>query len=132
MTTTDGNIYTLKNVALVPGALKFRGNHSWDLPYNWGGTDFPSGTAVVDANPITVPTAGNYDITFNKNDCEYSLLFQQLHLNNQYIWGCNSGMLGITDTDMTTTDGIIYTLNGVSLSSGALKFRGDHAWDFAV
>ena len=72
MTTTDGTIYTLKNVALIPGALKFRGNHSWDLPYNWGGTNFPSGTAVVDANPITVPTAGNYDITFNKTTGAYS------------------------------------------------------------
>ncbi|WP_264564335.1 gliding motility-associated C-terminal domain-containing protein [Flavobacterium sp. N3904] len=124
MKTTDGTIYTLKNIALIPGALKFRGNHSWDLPYNWGGTAFPSGTAVVDANGIPVPTAGNYDITFNKITGAYSFTVSQIIS----IFGDATPGGWVTDTDMTTADGTNYSLKGVSLIAGALKFRGDHAW----
>ena len=123
MNTTDGTTYTLKNVALVPGALKFRGDHAWTLPYNWGGTAFPSGTAVVDADPISIPTAGLYNISFNKTTGAYSFTFQTIS-----IFGDATPGAWTTDTDMTTTDGTIYTLNGVSLVPGALKFRGDHAW----
>ncbi len=123
MTTTDGNIYTLKKVALVPGALKFRGDHSWTLPYNWGGTAFPSGTAVVDANGISIPTAGSYNISFNKTTLAYSFAFQVIS-----IFGDATPGAWTTDTDMTTVDGNNYTLSNVALVPGALKFRGDHSW----
>ena len=123
MATSDGIIYTIKNVALIPGALKFRGDHAWTLPYNWGGTGFPAGTAVVDANGISIPAAGIYNITFNKNTLEYSFTFQVVS-----IFGDATPGAWTTDTDMTTTDGNIYTINNVSLVAGALKFRGDHSW----
>ncbi|WP_369765954.1 gliding motility-associated C-terminal domain-containing protein [Flavobacterium sp. WC2429] len=129
MVTTDGITYTLNGVALVPGALKFRGNHAWDLPYNWGGTDFPSGTAVVDADPITVPTAGTYNITFNIETAVYSIAIPTVNHPIISIFGDATPGAWVTDTDMTTTDGITYTLNGVALVPGALKFRGNHAWD---
>ena len=122
MTTIDGNIYTLR-VALGTGALKFRGDHSWTLPYNWGGTDFPSGTAVVDANGVFIPTAGTYDIAFNKTTLAYSITFKVIS-----IFGDATPGLWTTDTDMATTDGNIYTLNNVALVPGALKFRGSHSW----
>lgn len=35
-----------------------------------------------------------------------------------------------TDTDLTTTDGISYSLSGVTLTSGGLKFREGHAWNY--
>ena len=38
----------------------------------------------------------------------------------------------VTDTDMTTTDGTTYTINSVALVPGALKFRGNHSWAFAL
>lgn len=123
MTTTDGVIYSIKNVALIPGALKFRGDHAWVLPYDWGGTDFPSGTAVVAANGIAIPTAGLYNITFNKTTLAYSFTFQVIS-----IFGGGTPGKWDFDTDMTTTDGINYTLNNVALIPGALKFRGDHSW----
>ncbi|MBP6181303.1 gliding motility-associated C-terminal domain-containing protein [Flavobacterium sp.] len=128
MTTTDGTNYTLNGVSLIPGALKFRGNHAWTLPYNWGGTDFPAGTAVVDANPIPVPTAGIYNITFNKTTGVYSITIPPVNYQVISIFGDATPGAWVTDTDMTTTNGTIYTLNGVSLVQGALKFRGDHAW----
>jgi gliding motility-associated-like protein len=128
MTTTDGITYTLNRVALVPGALKFRGNHAWTLPYNWGGTAFPSGTAVVDADPITVPTAGTYNITFNIETAVYSIVIPTVSHTVISIFGDATPGAWVTDTDMTTTDGVTYTLNGVALVPGALKFRGNHAW----
>lgn len=128
MTTTDGTTYTLKGVALVPGALKFRGDHAWTLPYNWGGTAFPSGTAVVDGNGITVPTAGVYNITFNKITGVYSIATPPANFQVISIFGDATPGGWVTDTDMITTDGTIYTIKGVALASGALKFRGDHAW----
>ncbi|TRX22214.1 T9SS type A sorting domain-containing protein [Flavobacterium franklandianum] len=122
MTTTDGNIYTLR-ATLGTGALKFRGDHSWTLPYNWGGTNFPSGTAVVDANGVIIPAAGTYDITFNKTTLAYSIKFKVIS-----IFGDATPGSWTTDTDMTTLDGNNYTLTNVALISGALKFRGDHSW----
>jgi hypothetical protein len=51
--------------------LKFRANDAWD--YNWGGTGFPSGTAILNADGnITVTEAGTYTVTFNVNTLEYS------------------------------------------------------------
>jgi hypothetical protein len=122
MTTTDGNIYTLR-ATLGTGALKFRGDHSWTLPYNWGGTAFPTGTAVIDANGVIIPTAGTYDITFNKTTLAYSIKFKVISIigdASPIVW---------SDTDMITTDGNIYTLSNVTLGTGALKFRGDHSWN---
>jgi hypothetical protein len=108
---------------LGTGALKFRGDHSWTLPYNWGGTAFPSGTAVIDANGVIIPTAGTYDITFNKTTLAYSIKFKVISIigdASPIVW---------SDTDMITTDGNIYTLSNVTLGTGALKFRGDHSWN---
>ncbi|WP_157207140.1 T9SS type A sorting domain-containing protein [Mariniflexile maritimum] len=72
MVTSDNVNYSINSVPLIAGNLKFRGNHSWDLPYNWGGTAFPSGTAIVNADGIVVPTSGTYNITFNINTGAYA------------------------------------------------------------
>jgi starch-binding outer membrane protein SusE/F len=81
LTTTDGNIYTIKDVLLVPGELKLRGNHSWDWPYDWGGA-FPSGTAAVQGGAIIIPTAGKYDITFNKTTLAYNITTSALGVSD--------------------------------------------------
>ena len=74
MTTVDGGLHwTINNLVLTNGAVKFRGNNSWALPYNWGGTVLPSGTAVVDANGFSIPTAGNYNINFNVTTAAYTI-----------------------------------------------------------
>lgn len=122
MTTTDGNIYTLTNASLVPGELKFRFDHAWSATTNWGGT-FPSGTGVVDGDAVIIPTAGLYNITFNKTTHQFSFSFQVVSIIGSVLaadWSI--------ELDMNTTDGNIYTLNNVTLMPGALKLRGDHAW----
>ena len=123
MNTTDGTLYTINNVYLAPGALKFRGDHAWTLPYNWGGTEFPSGTSIIDGAAITIPSAGIYTISFNKTFLTYSFTFKTISIIGDATPGAWD-----TDTDMTTTDGINYTINDVALVAGALKFRGNHSW----
>ncbi|WP_299106891.1 T9SS type A sorting domain-containing protein [uncultured Winogradskyella sp.] len=72
MTFGDGINLTIENVVLIIRSTKFRGNNAWDLPYNWGGTDFPSGTVVVDSQNNIPTTAGTYDVTFNSDTFAYS------------------------------------------------------------
>jgi hypothetical protein len=58
------------DIDLVDGGAKFRVNDDW--AFNWGGTGFPSGTAVFNS-PDNIPvTAGSYTISFNVNTGAYS------------------------------------------------------------
>lgn len=71
MESDNGFIYTLSNVYLQPGELKFREDGNWDV--SWSGSDFPVGNLVAsDLAPIVVPTAGYYDVEFNRQDQSYS------------------------------------------------------------
>lgn len=69
MNTADGYNYTLNNVSLTAGQLKFRLDDLWN--YNWGGSTFPSGTGQQSGANIVVP-AGTYNVTFNRNTLAYS------------------------------------------------------------
>jgi starch-binding outer membrane protein SusE/F len=51
--------------------IKFRENSDW--AYNWGGTVFPEGIAVLNGPVLSVPY-GNYDLTFDCNSLFYSFL----------------------------------------------------------
>ncbi|WP_194766269.1 T9SS type A sorting domain-containing protein [Tamlana sp. I1] len=137
MTSTDNILWSLDNVTLTSGAVKFRGNNSWDLPYNWGGTSFPTGTAIEDGAGIGT-TAGVYNITFNSNTLEYAfVLVSASNLNAVSIvgdgaggWPGDAGNPGPNDLhQMTSTDGINWTLDNLTLTTGSIKFRGNNAWD---
>lgn len=69
MNTTDGFNYSLQ-VALTTGAVKFRKNNTWDV--NWGGNDFPSGTATNNGNDINIATASTYLVQFEPLTGAYS------------------------------------------------------------
>ncbi|HRZ73329.1 MAG TPA: hypothetical protein P5335_00200, partial [Flavobacterium sp.] len=60
----DGGVtFTLENITLVDGFVKFRTNASWAT--NWGSTDFPAGSGTQ--NGSNIPTvAGTYNVTFNR------------------------------------------------------------------
>lgn len=58
----DGHTWTLENFELTAGAAKFRVDNSWAI--NWGGTEFPTGTATQNGNDIPV-VPGFYNISFN-------------------------------------------------------------------
>lgn len=137
MTTTDGVIYTIKNLALtavdplVPdsGEIKFRQNNNWTDP-SFGGTAFPIG--VTGGSNMKVTASGNYDCIFNVVTGVY-----RFNLSSQppvSIVGEGAGGwpgAGVPNPDtnfMATADGENYTLNNLVLTNGPIKFRQDYAW----
>jgi hypothetical protein len=71
MESEDGFIYTLSNVFLEEGELKFREDSNWTV--SWSGTNFPIGDLVgSDLDAIVVPESGFYDVEFNRQNQTYS------------------------------------------------------------
>ncbi len=121
MATTDGVTYTLTAYTFPSGGAKFRQDHSWNN--NWGSSSFPSGTGNAGGNNIPI-TAGVYDVTFNKTTKAYSFTAAALGFANISVFGtANSDV----DADMSTTDGIHYSLDNYAVTLGDLVFRQDHA-----
>ncbi|OYU82070.1 MAG: hypothetical protein CFE23_01860 [Flavobacterium sp. BFFFF1] len=127
LSTTDGETYTLSNYTFTSGEAKFRQDDAWTI--NWGSPDFPSGTATQGGNNIVVP-AGTYNVTFNRSTGAYAFAivgeFPMVGVLGTAVDG--NGFDG-PDTDMATTDGILYTLEGFTFTDGEAKFRQDNAWD---
>lgn len=120
MVTTDGVVYTLENFTILPDAegpgVKFRQDNDW--PNNWGGTTFPSGTAIFNSSTNIPAPAGTYDITFNLTTLQYSFVnsvdYDDVSITGAFNeWG---------NLPMITTDGILYTLNNYTFTTGEIKF----------
>ncbi len=130
MTTTDGVTYTLMNHTFTTGFAKFRQDDAWSL--NWGSTDFPSGTGNLDGQNIPV-LAGIFNVTFNRITQEYNFSivgeFPSVGILGTAVSG--DGGFGNPDVDMATTNGIVYTLNDLTLLAGELKFRQNDSWDLS-
>lgn len=69
LSTTDGFNYSISNLTLTDGLVKFRKDNLWDS--NWGSDSFPTGTGVQNGPDIAV-TAGTYDISFEKSSGNYA------------------------------------------------------------
>lgn len=69
LSTTDGFSYSISNLVLTDGVVKFRKDNDWLI--NWGSLDFPAGTGVQNGAEIPV-TAGTYNVVFEKNSGNYS------------------------------------------------------------
>jgi hypothetical protein len=125
LSTTD-NIHFSVYYPFTTGAMKIRKDDSWTT--NWGSSSFPSGFGVQDGANIPVP-AGNYLFTFNRQTGEYNFSGTPTYPNISIIGTAipNGNFFG-PDVDMTTTDGITYTLNNYTFTNGELKFRQDHSW----
>ncbi|NNK83356.1 MAG: T9SS type A sorting domain-containing protein [Flavobacteriaceae bacterium] len=67
----DGIIYTINELYLNEGEVKFRLNDRWIV--NWGSESFPMGLGFQNGPNIPVPE-GTYNITFNKFSGEYSFV----------------------------------------------------------
>lgn len=122
MATTNGVIYTIKNLALTVGPIKIRQNNNFTDP-SFGSSAFPIG--VSDNNNINVTVAGNYDCIFNLTTKEYR--FSLVSQPPVSIVGAGAGGWPADpqmDTNlMATTDGENYTLNNLVLTDGPIKFR---------
>ena len=129
LSTADNISYFIPNLVVTTGFVKFRKDAAW--LYNWGGSTFPSGTSYQ--NGPDIPTvAGTYDVTFNIANGTYTFITSS-NFPSIGIWGpavdSQNGYAG-QDVDMTTTDGIHYTLSGFYFSSGNAYFRQDNATNF--
>lgn len=137
MTTTDGVIYKIKNLAITgvdplvagSGEIKFRQNNNWTDP-SFGGTAFPIG--VTGPDNMKVGVTGNYDCIFNvvTGVYRFSLVSQPpVAIVGAGAGGWPGGTTPNPDTNvMTTTDGENYTLNNLVLTADFIKFRQDYAW----
>ena len=128
MTTTDGNIYTLKSFPIKAGAVQFRQNNAWGP--QWGGSAWPSGTASGGDIPTV---AGNYNITLNVGLNTYAFALNTVAVVGSGIpggWPPYPQPVGYLDpTVMSTVDGVNYTYNGLVVTAGAAKFRLNNSWD---
>jgi hypothetical protein len=138
MTTTDGVIYRIKNLAITAvdplvagsGEIKFRQNSNWTDP-SFGGTAFPIGVTGPDNMKVT--TSGTYDCIFNVVTGVYRFNLSSqppVSIVGDGAGGWPGGTTPNPDPNfMATTDGENYTLNNLTLVDGPVKFRQDYAWD---
>lgn len=120
----QGNGVFFVKMTLTDGAVKFRANDSWDA--NWGGSDFPSGTAVPGGPDIMV-TAGTYDITFDRVNLTYKFEISA-GFNDVGIIGNATPGGWDTDTDMWSNGDGTFNLV-IGLDGGFVKFRANNSWD---
>ena len=118
LTPIDTDNYRLNDIALIAADCKFRKDHAWST--TWGDAAFPSGVST--GNNITVTTAGTYDARLNIVTGAYSFTFPQISLIGAAVGGWG------VDTDLTTTDGVNYSVSNVVMTTEGCKFRRDHDW----
>ncbi|MDI1256237.1 MAG: T9SS type A sorting domain-containing protein [Flavobacterium sp.] len=127
LTTTDGIHYILYNYQFTDGEAKFRQEDGWDV--NWGSIDFPTGLGTQGGANISV-TAGIYTVYFDRTTGEYNfgapVVFSSLGVIGTAV--SSNGFEG-EDMDMTTQDGITYTLSNYDFMNGELKIREMNTWD---
>lgn len=136
MTTTDNITYTLNNVVITAATpsdpnsgLKFRQDHDW--PINWGSAAFPTGTGVQNgANILTL--AGTYNVTFNRTTGAYNFDGVSTVIPTIAIVGPATGGWPsdpqVDANPLTSSDGITYRSNSVTMTAAAFKFRQDNSW----
>lgn len=121
----DPNVWTFSGSFAAGGAM-FQANE--DVSLTWGGTDFPTGTAVAGGGEIPV-TAGDWLVTFNTETGDYS--FQQIvEYTTVGIIGdaTPGGWAEDTDLEKDPMNGAMWTLR-IILSDGEAKFRAEDAWN---
>lgn len=120
MNTEDNENYFLKNQPLERGYLNFKLVTKNNI--YWGASQFPSGTAVLNGYQlIEIEQGGYYDVTFNKATGDYTFKLIEVFPDKIGIYG--SAVDDYTEiVELTTKDGIVYTLNNKLLTTGNLSF----------
>jgi len=120
----NGELWTLI-ISLTDGELKFRAEDDW--ADNWGGPDFPTGTATKGGDNIPV-TAGDYFVTFNSSTGEYDFQAIVEYATVGIIGDATPGGWD-TDTDLekSADDPHVWSIR-MNLTDGEAKFRADDDW----
>jgi hypothetical protein len=70
LSTTDGFNYSVSNLVMTTGTVKFRKDNLWTS--NWGSIDFPAGTGTQNGTEIPINISGTYNVSFEKSSGNYS------------------------------------------------------------
>lgn len=122
----NGHVWT-GVVELVGGGIKFRANSDWAT--NWGGTEWPSGTAILGSGDNLPSEAGNYYVLFNSDSGDFSFTELGSYGSIGLIGPATPNGWAGPDVDMVQdpNDEAIWTLR-TDLLEGELKFRADDDW----
>jgi Secretion system C-terminal sorting domain/Outer membrane protein SusF_SusE len=111
-------------VLLIGGEVKFRANDAWE--YNWGAADFPIGLGLPNDQNIPV-LPGDYTVRFNSETGAYRFA-PFMALQKIALIGDGTIMANWTDEigmNQDINDPFHYTLSGVQLKTGDVKFRAN-------
>ncbi len=127
MTTTDGVTYTLINIPMIPGGCVFREGNAWAVKY--GDTAFPTGTNNGGKDIIVPPgtAPATYNVTLNTTTGAYAFTKNSYALVGDGAGGWPTDPQ-IDANQLSSVDGINYTINGLVLTNGGAKFRLNNAW----
>jgi hypothetical protein len=134
MATTNGTNWTLASITLTTfqpnGGIKFRANNAWTT--SWGSAAFPSGTGTIGGANINC-TSGTYSVTFNSTTGAYTFTSIGSGYPTIAIVGpaTEQGWPNDPQTDanqLSTSDGVTYRTNFVTLTANDLKFRQNNSW----
>ena len=121
--TTDGISYLLTDNYFSANDAKFSITpYGTTTSQDWSSASFPSGTATLGGATIPL-TSGYYNAGFNNTTKAYYFISTPVSLIGDAVsdWS--------TDVDMTSTDGgVNFSITGVTLISGSLKFRANYSW----
>jgi hypothetical protein len=127
MNVSGPDTFTISNVTLVAGNAQF--DVDGDL---FGGTTFPTGSALSNTSLIPIPAAFFSSITINLATGEYSfVLIPPVSIVGDAVggWPGSAGNPGPIDTNqLSSNDAINYKLDKLACVVGPAKFRQDNAW----
>lgn len=127
LTTEDGINYSISELAVTAGEVKFRQGNDWSV--NWGDTAFPTGIGTQGGSNIIIPDSGIYNVSFNRITGAYNFIQPDtIAIVGTGVGGWPSE--GETDTyRLTSEDGINFRLNNLEVSDGVIRFRQNNSWD---
>ena len=132
--TLDADNYTATNVTLVGGTAQFQVDNDGSISFS-GSNEFPVGEAIDPLGMIPVPAGTYSSISFNLSSGHFEFtaapVYPAISILGDAVggWDNSPGNPGPIDINqMTTADGITYTLAKLPVTVGGLKFRKDNAW----
>lgn len=119
--------FSVSNSTLVEGFAQFEVDGVL-----YGGTSFPTGSAISETDQIPVPAAFFSSISINIASGEYTFIqIPPVSIVGDGVggWPESAGNPGPIDTNqLSSTDGVNYKLDKLACVVGPAKFRQDNAW----
>jgi starch-binding outer membrane protein SusE/F len=116
--------YRISELVLTAGPVKLRQDNDWAV--SWAGAFPTAASALGGGGDISVTPAGTYSLTLDRTTNTYNFFTPKIGIIGSAIGGWDT----VNEVQMTTTDGITYTLlNQAFIGGDGCKFRLDQNWD---